>query len=70
MRLLTIISKILALLTSPAFAGDFEDGVAAAKRGDYVTALKLWQTLAAQGNAKAQYSLGVMYYKKVSLITR
>ncbi len=47
-------------LTAPAWAG-FDEGVAAYKRGDYVTAIREWRPLAKQGNANAQYNLGVMY---------
>ena len=32
-------------------------------RGDYATALRLWRPLADQGDASAQYNLGVMYAK-------
>ncbi len=49
-------------LTAPAWAG-FDKGVAAYKRGDYVTALREWRPLAKQGNANAQYNLGLMYRK-------
>ena len=35
--------------------------LAAYQMGDYGTALKLWGTLAEQGDAGAQYNLGVMY---------
>ena len=38
-----------------------EDGLAAAQRGDYATALKLLRPLAEQGHADAQHNLGVMY---------
>jgi TPR repeat protein len=41
-------------------AGPLEDG-AAAVRGDYAAALQLWRPLANQGNAAAQYNLGLMY---------
>ncbi len=47
-------------LTAPAWAG-FDEGVAAAKRGDYATALREWRPLAEQGNANAQLLLGTMY---------
>jgi len=50
----------LVLITSVARA-DFEDGVKAARQGDYATALKEWKLLAEQGHASAQYNLGVMY---------
>ena len=44
-----------------AIAGDVEDGLAAAKKGDFATALRLWKPLAEQGNARAQNNLGFMY---------
>ncbi len=47
-------------LTAPAGAG-FDEGMAAHERGDYATALREWRPLAKQGNAKAQYNLGIMY---------
>ena len=37
--------------------------VEAAESGDYVTALRLWRPLAAQGHAYAQYNLGGMYHQ-------
>ncbi len=48
-------------LTVPADAGPYEDGVEAAGRGDYTTALKFWRPLAEQGHAVAQSHLGYMY---------
>lgn len=47
-------------LATPAFAGNFEDGVAAAARNDYVAALTLWTPLAESGDKRAQHNLGVM----------
>jgi TPR repeat protein len=44
-----------------AFAGPWEDGMAAYNRGDYLPAVRLFRPLAEQGNAKAQSVLGVMY---------
>ena len=49
------------VLTSPALAGPFEDGVAAAYRGDYGTAARLWRPLAESGVAIAQNNLGALY---------
>jgi hypothetical protein len=51
------------MLTGAAAAGPFEEGAAAYKRGDFATAMRLWRPLAEQGNANAQYNLGVMYGK-------
>ena len=49
--------------TSAAFAGPWEDGMAAYNRGDYVPAMRVFRTLAEQGHAKAQNVLGVMFRK-------
>ena len=38
-----------------------DQGFEAVKKGDYQTALKLWKPLADQGDARAQYNLGLMY---------
>ena len=46
-----------------AFAGPWEDGMAAYNRGDYMPAVRLFRPLAGQGNAKAQSVLGVMFRK-------
>ena len=48
-------------LAAPVLAGPYEDGLAAADRKDYTTALRLWRPLAEQGNSSAQFNLGVMY---------
>ncbi len=49
-------------LTAPAWAG-FDEGLAAYQRGDYATAIRELRPLAKQGNAQAQYALGIMYNK-------
>jgi hypothetical protein len=45
----------------PVAAGPGEDAMAAFARGDYTTALRLLRPLADQGDAQAQYNLGVLY---------
>jgi uncharacterized protein len=42
-------------------AGPFEDANAAYEKGDYATVLRLIRPLVEQGDAKAQYILGLMY---------
>ena len=60
--LTTLATLLLALgLSGAANAGPFEDAVAAHGRGDYATAFRLWRPLADQGNAGAQFNLGLMY---------
>ncbi len=53
---------LFVVLAAPAWAG-FDEGLAAHKRGDYATALREWRPLAEQGDAAAQFNLGVMYSK-------
>jgi uncharacterized protein len=62
-KILTIllVALMLTVCGSIVRAGPLEDGVAAHDKGDYATALRLWRPLAEQGNAYAQYNLGLMY---------
>ncbi len=62
-RLLIILPFIVLLWSAACFAGDYEDGWAAYERGDYKTALPLFTRAANKGNALAQTTLGVLYYK-------
>lgn len=55
------ISAFLAFPGLPVLAQSFEEGVSAAQRGDFATALKHFEPLAEQGDANAQRSLGIMY---------
>lgn len=50
-----------AIGTKSDAAGSFEDGVAAAKRGDYTAAMRIFRPLADRGDAAAQNILGAMY---------
>ena len=65
MRNLTVtICLTLAVLLGSAgmsWSADFQKGLTAYESGDYATALREWKPLAEQGNASAQYNLGVMY---------
>lgn len=60
-RLILSLGTALLLTAGAVWAGPLEDATAANKRGDYATALKTFQSLAAQGHAGAQYSLGRLY---------
>jgi len=61
-RILATLAVVGALLFSAGSAwADYDDGLAAYNRGDYAAALQEWRPLAEQGDAKAQYNLGVMY---------
>jgi len=53
----------LFLFSGSVFGGNWEDGVHAYLKQDYKTAHRLWLPLAEQGDAKAQYNLGLMYEK-------
>src|SRR5437762_2908001 len=56
-----LLMAIIMLACSGTSTGQNQDAVAAMVRGDYAAALRLWQPMAEQGNAFAQYSLGWMY---------
>ena len=56
-----IIVLLLTASGSNVSADQLEDGIAAYQRGDFATALRLFQPLAEQGDASAQSNLGVMY---------
>ena len=48
------------LLGVPSYSADFNKGLTAAQNGDYATAMKEWKPLAKEGDAVAQYNLGLM----------
>ena len=54
----------MALLFAPgvSLAEDFDAGLEAYVAGDYETAYEIWLSFAEQGDARAQYNLGDMYY--------
>jgi len=54
-------ATLAVTLTAPAVAQNFDKGLDAYKRGDYVAALQEWRPLAEQGSPSAQYRLGTMY---------
>jgi uncharacterized protein len=61
MRSIRCAALALMLMPATGAAQDFDAGVAAQQAGDYATALGVWTPLAEQGNAGAQYNLGVLY---------
>jgi len=60
-RLNAILAAFPLLLASAIGNADFEKGQEAYSSGDYETALTEWQTLADEGNADAQFGLGLLY---------
>ncbi len=58
-KILAVISLLL-FASAPSWGADFDKGLTAAQNGDYVTALNEWRPLAEQGNAVAQFNLGLM----------
>ena len=62
--ILTNIYLFIALTfctASISWSADFQKGMTAYKNGDYATALREWTPLAEQGDANAQFNLGLMY---------
>ena len=60
-KLLTTLLLTLCLSVGAAWADDFEDGVAAHDKKDFITALGKFKSAAAQGEANALLNLGIMY---------
>ena len=63
-RLTAILCLTLAVLLGSAgvsWSADFQKGLTAAQSGDFAIALREWKPLAEQGDADAQYNLGLMY---------
>jgi uncharacterized protein len=61
-----IATLILVAVTAAAIAGPFEDAKAAYDKDDYPTALRLFRSLAEQGDL-AQQRLGLMYERGLSV---
>ena len=47
--------------TTLSFGANFDDGVNAYEKGDYKTALTIFEDLAKKGDIDAQYNLGAVY---------
>ena len=62
MKSRVLVLVFLVWFVTPAIA-DFDAGMAAYQRGDYVTAFREFKPLAEKGAAQAQNILGVMYDK-------
>ena len=62
-RLLPVLLTLAVLLGSAGMSvsQDFQKGLDAARKGEFATALREWEPLAEQGNARAQFNLGWMY---------
>ncbi|MGA8753903.1 tetratricopeptide repeat protein [Candidatus Deferrimicrobium sp.] len=52
---------ISLFIVGPTIAGSFEEALKACDRGDHETEYRLLKPFADQGDASAQYHLGVMY---------
>ena len=55
------------LFSTNTWCADLKKGATAYQKGDYAATLREWKPLASQGNAKAQYFLGNMYYKGIGV---
>jgi TPR repeat protein len=63
-----VVAIVLTVLAcAPVIAGPLEDAIATASRGDYPNALRLFRTLADQGNSYAQHNLAAMYAKGIGV---
>jgi hypothetical protein len=60
MSLFPTLFTFTTLVAVPVFA-DFQTGLDAYQKGDYVGAAKEWRPLAEEGDATAQFNLGLLY---------
>jgi len=54
-------------VTESQSGGSYEEGIAAAERGDFGAAVHLWRFAAEQDHAKAHYNLGVAYARGIGV---
>lgn len=61
---------VAALMLTPAIsvAQDVQKGLDAAQAGDFETALREWKPLVQEGDADAQFNLGVMYDRGLGVL--
>ena len=57
----TLLLPVFFLLAMPVALADFDSGCTAFDRGDFQSARKEWEPLAAEGHAQAQFRLGCLY---------
>ena len=60
LRLSVALALPMTCLAAPAWA-EFQVGMDAYNRGDFKTALREWQPMAEQGDARAQFYFGLLY---------
>jgi len=63
MPVVVSLGLLLVVASSGCDGKGYEAGLAAFNEGDYTTALNTFRPLAEQGEAQAQFKLGVMYYQ-------
>ena len=54
-------AAIVVLITAVPVSADFQAGLDAYQKGDYVGAAKEWRPLAEQGDPEPQYNMGLLY---------
>jgi uncharacterized protein len=60
-RIVILFVILLTFVAVKPVSAGFQEGLAAAERGDYATALKEWRRLAEKGHSGALFNLGLMY---------
>ena len=59
---------IAALSSKISVSADIEKGIEAYKQGDYATALEEWLPIAKQGNAEAQFAVGLVFDQGLNVV--
>ncbi|MEF2145808.1 MAG: hypothetical protein V3573_10205 [Desulfovibrionaceae bacterium] len=61
MKRIALLVMLMLACAVPVLADGFEQGMQAYQKGDFVTARQIFGPLSEQGDARAQFALGVMY---------
>jgi uncharacterized protein len=56
-----VVAVAVIAMARTTVAGPLDDGVTAARQGDFGTAMRLWRPLAEQGDATAQFDVGYLF---------
>ena len=64
---LVAVFAVIVGLSSGANAADMADSFDAAENGEFNKAVQIWQDMAVEGDAQAQFNLGLMYHGGLGL---
>ena len=64
----SLLCLLMILASFPSWGADFNKGLTAYANADFATAFEEWKPLAGQGDASAQFHLGLLYFNGKGLL--